>query len=112
MCEQCLIEKINHIFSINCTFCNLKGGYGGPPPENFKNQESRRSHLWSFCRTILPSVNERFQRISHYCMLFLNIKFRQICISSVLVLGCRLHCLDLTNLDNDIRKSGIYSEVK
>ena len=38
------------------TFPGLEGGGGGgrglrgPPRENFENQESRRGHLWSFCR--------------------------------------------------------------
>ena len=36
---------------------------GGPAPENFENQVSRRSYLWSFCRGNLPSVNEEIQRI-------------------------------------------------
>ena len=49
-------------------------------PENFENQESRRSHLWSFCR---GNFTFRKCRISEdnapiYCMLFLNIRFRQI----------------------------------
>ena len=83
-------------------------GVGGYPPEKNENQESRRSHLWSFLRTILPSVNEQFQRIllPFIVCSCLNIKFRyHICILSVLILGCRKHFLDLT-LDNDIRKSG------
>ena len=46
--EQCSIDKINHIHPINLIFCNLEGGgYGGPPPKKFENQESGRSHLWS-----------------------------------------------------------------
>ena len=77
--------KINHIFS------NVKGGYGGPTPKNFKNQESRSSISVHFVRTIIPSVNEQFQRIllPFIVCSFLNLKFRQICILSVLVLGCK-----------------------
>ena len=62
---------------------------------------------------ILPSLNEQFQRILQPFIVcsFLKIEFRHICILSVLVLRCRKHCLDLTTLDNDIRKSGHYSEV-
>ena len=34
----------------NKKYISLSGrGVGGPPPDNFENQESRRSHLWSFC---------------------------------------------------------------
>ena len=72
MCEQCLIDKINHIFSINCIFCNVKGGYGGGgggggvlPRKILKTKKAGEAISGHFVRTILPSVNERFQRISH-----------------------------------------------
>ena len=53
-----------------------------------KNAEAISGH---FVRTILPSVNEQFQRIllPFIVCSFLYTKFRQICILSVLVLGCR-----------------------
>ena len=90
MCEQCLIDKINHAFSINRIFCNLEGGTG-VPPEILKTKKAVEAISGHFVRTILPSVNEQFQRILllFIVYLFLNIKFRQICILSVLVLGCR-----------------------
>ena len=48
---------------INLTFSSLEGGGGvGGPLENFENQVSRRSYLWSFCRGNLPSVNEEIER--------------------------------------------------
>ena len=67
-----------------------EGGGRGPPLKKFENQESR-SHLWSFCKDNLPSVNEQYQRIllPFIACSFLNIKFRQICILSVFFLGCR-----------------------
>ena len=76
MCEQCLIDKIIHIFSINRIFCNLEGGYGGPPPENFENQECMRSHFWSFCKNNFTfrkwTISEDIAPI--YCMLFFKYK--------------------------------------
>ena len=67
-----------------------KGGFRGPPPEKFENQESRGSHLWSFRR---GNFTSRKWRISEdnapiYCMLFLNIRLRQNRHISVLDLGC------------------------
>ena len=58
----------------------MKGGGGW-----YKIQESRRSHLWSFYKDNLSSVNEQFQRIllPFIACSFLNIKFRQICILSI-----------------------------
>ena len=80
------------------------------PCKILKTKKAGEAISGHFVRTILPSVNEKFQRIllPFIVCSFLNIKFRQICILSVLVLGCRL---DLTTLDNDIRKSGHYAEV-
>ena len=91
----------------------MKGGYGGPPPENFETKKAGEAISGHFVRTILPSVNEQFQRIllPFIVCSFLNMKLRQICILFVLVLGCRYHCLDLSTLDNNIRKPGHYSEV-
>ena len=51
-----------------------KGGLGGPPPENFENQENRGSHLWSFWRGNFTFRKwKKFEVIAPiYCMLFLN----------------------------------------
>ena len=75
--------KIEHIFS------NLEGGWG--PGEEFLNTKKAREAISGhFVRTILPSVNDQFQRILLPFIVgsFLNIKFRQLCILSVLVLQC------------------------
>ena len=85
-----MFDKINHTFSINRIFCNLEEGYGGPPPEILKTKKAGEAISGHFLRTILPSVNEQFQRILllFIVCIFLSIKFRQICILSVLVFGC------------------------
>ena len=57
VCEPCLIDKINHIYSINHTFCNLEGG------KILKTKKAGEAISGHFVRTILPSVNEQFQRI-------------------------------------------------
>ena len=85
-----MFDKINHTFSINRIFCNLEGGYGGPPPGKIlKTKKAGEAISGHFLRTILP-LNEQFQRILllFIVCIFLSIKFRQICILSVLVFGC------------------------
>ena len=61
--------------------------FGGPPPKFFEYQESKEAISGHFVRTVLPSVNEQFQRILLPFIVgsFLNVKFRQICILSVSV---------------------------
>ena len=78
--EQCSIDKINHILSINCIFCNLEGGMGVLPRKILKNKKQEKPSLFLFLKTILASVNEQFQRILLLFIVcsFLNIKFRQI----------------------------------
>ena len=61
-----------------------------------KSNEAGEAISGHFLRAILPSVNEQFQRIL-LPLPFLNIKFRKICMS-VLVL-CRYQCSDLITLD-------------
>ena len=89
------------------------GGVGVLPRKILKTKKAEEAISVHVVMKILPSVNEQFQRIllPFIVCSFLNIKFRKICILSVLVLGCRWHRLDLTTLDNDIRKSGHYAEV-
>ena len=87
---------------MNRIFCNLDGGgggggvrgYGGTgvlPRKSLKTKKAGEAISGNFVRTILLSVNEQFQRIllPFIVCSFLNIKLRQICKLSVLVLGCR-----------------------
>ena len=55
------------------------GGYGGPPQKILKTKKAGEAISGHFVRTILPSVNEQFQRIllPFIVCSFLNIKFRQ-----------------------------------
>ena len=68
------------------------GDRGALPRKILKTKKAGEAIYGHFVRTILPSVNEQFQRIllpfiECSC---LNIKFRHdICILSVLLLGCR-----------------------
>ena len=82
MYEQCLIDKLNHVFSINCIFVIWKGGTGVLPRKILKTTKAGEAISGHFVGTILPSVNEQFQRILLPFIVcpFLNIKFRQICI--------------------------------
>ena len=52
-----LDRKINHILS------SLEGGSGGLPPKNFETKKAGEAISDHFVKTILPSVNEQFQRI-------------------------------------------------
>ena len=60
------------------------------PQKILKTKKAGEAIAGHFLRTILPSVNEQFQRILllFIVCIFLSIKFRQICILSVLVFGC------------------------
>ena len=55
--EQCLDWKINHILS------NLDGGCGVLPRKILKTKKAGEAISGHFVKTILPSVNEQFQRI-------------------------------------------------
>ena len=72
-------------------FLIWKGGPGVLPRKILKIEKTGEAISGHFVRTILPLVNEQFQRILLHLLyvLFLNIEFRKICILSVLVLGCR-----------------------
>ena len=62
--------KINHIFP------NLKGGFGGPPPENFEKNKAGEAISGHFLRAILPSVNEQFQGILLPFILYSLFKYK------------------------------------
>ena len=70
-------------------FLIRKGGPGVLPRKFLKTKKAGEAISGHFVRTILPSVNEQFQRILLLFIVcsFLNIKLSQICILSVLVLG-------------------------
>ena len=55
------------------------------PRKKMKTKTAGEAISGHFVRTILPPVNEQFPFI--VCS-FLNIKFKQICVLSVLDLGC------------------------
>ena len=63
----------------------LKGGGGGPgvlPQKILKTKKAEEAISGHFAGALLPSQNEEFQRtllpFIVTCMLFLNIRFRQI----------------------------------
>ena len=94
-----LDRKINHIFS------NLEEGQGVLPRKNLKTKKAEEAISGHFVRAILPSVNELFLPLILYAILIFK-SYTYVCISLV----CWYQCSDLTTLDNDIRKSGHYSE--
>ena len=69
--------KQSFIDSVLVNHTCLKGGRV-PHTENFDNQESRRRHLWSFCRgnftfSTAPILNIRFRQIMHMYVLVLGV---------------------------------------
>ena len=63
---------------MNHTFSNLEGGGGvrDPPPENLKTNKAGEAISGHFLRTILPSVNEQFQRILPPFILYALFKYK------------------------------------
>ena len=89
--EKLSVRKTSHIFS-------LEGGYGALPAKILKSKKAGEAIYGHFdrtilhsVRTILPSASKQFHRIllPFIVCSFLNIKFKQICILCVLVLGRR-----------------------
>ena len=77
-------------------FLIWKGGMGVLPRKFLKIKKAGEAISSHFVRTILPSVNEQFQRIllPFTVCSFLKYRLRQICILAVLVLGCTLFRFD------------------
>ena len=90
------------------TYFLITKGVGVLPRKILKTRKAGDAISGHFVRTILPSVNEQFQRI---LLPFIVCSCLDMIYAYCLYLGCTRHCLEFTTLDNDIKKSGHYSKV-
>ena len=70
--EQCLIDRINHIFSINCIFCKQEGGYGGPSQKILKTKKAGEAISGHFLGQFYLQYMNNFR---WYCSHLLNALF-------------------------------------